>query len=318
MGKVLASIITAIAVFGFFFLFSSNVGNNGASAPHTKSNTESGHTTSTGSTADGTHCHQHINQPPIPAQVTFAGESVPLHVFDVRERLDRELLVNTYFHSKTMHTLKLANRIFKDIEPILAEMGVPDDLKYVAMAESGLLNAVSPANAKGIWQFVKSSAQEYGLEVSSDVDERYHLKKSTRAAAKYFRKAHNKFGSWAMALGSYNMGMSGIGKQAANQKEDNYYDLYLNHETSRYVFRVLAFKLITENPDKYGFYLDDSDLYPLLPSYKVEVDHIANIADFAKQNGTNYKTLKLFNPWLRSTALAKRKSGKAYILDMPS
>ncbi len=317
MTKVLASLVSVLALFGLFFLFSSNVGQGDPAVSGDPANSASS-TSASGSTLDGTHCHQHINQPPIPDVVSFAGEQVPLHIYDVRERLDRELLVNTYFHSKTMHTLKLANRIFKKIEPILAEMGVPDDLKYVAMAESGLLNVVSPANAKGIWQFVKSSANDYGLEVSSDVDERYHLEKSTRAAAKYFRKANSKFNSWAMAMGSYNMGMSGIAKQAANQKTDNYYDLYLNAETSRYVFRILAFKLITENPDKYGFYLDQNDLYPEIPTYKVEVNQIANIADFAKQNGTNYKELKLLNPWLRSTSLAKRKSGKAYILELPS
>ncbi len=311
MTKVLLSIVTAVALIAILILFSGNT----EEPVKPKGNIEA--IGMNGETVHINGVNQEINQPPIPSYLTFAGEEVPLHVYDVRERLDRELLVNTYYHSKTMQILKLANRHFKDIEPILAERDIPDDFKYVAMAESGLIHAISPMAAVGMWQIRKNTAQEFGLEVANEVDERYHLEKSTVAACKYFQRAHNKFKNWTMACGSYNMGMAGIAKQAKNQKESNYYDLYLNDETSRYVFRVLAFKLIYENPENYGFYLNQEDLYPPVDHTIVEVTKIDDIADFAKSYGTNYKLLKLLNPWLRSTAVEPRRNGKVYQVKIP-
>jgi membrane-bound lytic murein transglycosylase D len=253
-----------------------------------------------------------------PTTTDFAGETTPLHVVDVRERLDRELLINANLHSTTTLILKRANRAFPVIEPILQKYGIPDDFKYLAVIESGLVNAVSSAGARGIWQFMPETAKEKGMEVNDFVDERYHLEKSTEAACKYLLVAKNKFGSWTMAAASYNGGMNGVNKRIEEQQVSNYYDLALTEETSRYVFRILALKEIMKNPAKYGFNIYPTDLYSPIPTKKIEVDStITDLASFAKTQGINYKILKIHNPWLRDKKLVN-PSKKKYEIEIPT
>ncbi len=253
----------------------------------------------------------------LPSELAFAGEPVPLDHFDVRESLDRELLVNTYWQSQTLLFIKRANKYFPDIERILKENGVPEDFKYLVLAESELKNVVSPSGAVGIWQLLKGTAKDYGLEVNEEVDERYHFEKSTKVACEYFKDAHDLFGSWTMAAASYNMGRTGLIKQVNRQKENSYYDLLLNSETNRYIYRILAIKLILENNDYYGFHVNDKDLYHQIPTYEVTVDSaVTDFADFAKKHNTNYKILKYFNPWLRDSFLTNKKH-KEYIIKIP-
>lgn len=254
---------------------------------------------------------------PTPASLTFAGEKVPLQNIIVKEALDRELHSNTYWHSNTFYYLKRANRWFPVIEKILEEQGIPDDFKYLAVIESGLLNVTSPSGAKGFWQFMKKTALGHSLEVSEDVDERLHLEKATMAACEYLKTSYNKFGNWTLAAASYNMGKAGLNGQLAKQKADNYYDLLLNIETGRYVYRILAVKCIFENPQQYGFNFRQEDLYPPYQTKTIEVDSsITNIVNFAHEAGTNYKTLKMLNPWLRTNKL-DNSSGKVYELLIP-
>ncbi|MEM6725864.1 MAG: lytic transglycosylase domain-containing protein [Bacteroidota bacterium] len=250
--------------------------------------------------------------------INLAGEEVPLNNFDAKERLEREFLVNSYWHSSTVLYLKNANRYFPVIEPILAEEGVPDDFKYLAVAESAMRNAKSPAGASGVWQFMKDPARNYGLEVNSEIDERYHLEKSTRAACKYLKESKRQFGSWTMAAASYNMGGPRLKKLIENQKESNYYNLHMNAETARYVFRIIAIKTIMTQPEQFGFYIEQDELYqPLDNTYSVEVSgEIESWADFAKEKGTTYRMLKVYNPWLREPFL-KNKSAKKYIVKIP-
>jgi hypothetical protein len=254
----------------------------------------------------------------LPSQLEFAGEKVPLENFDTRESLDKEMLVNGYWHSRTLMVLKKSKRYFETIEPILKKYGVPDDFKYLAMAESGFENVVSPAKAVGVWQLLESTAKEYGLEVNSVVDERYNLAKSTEVACKYLLQSYKEFGSWTMAAATYNAGRTGLDNQISKQKTNNYYDLLLNDETARYVFRLIAHKLITENPAEYGFHLEEKDYYPLIETHEVEVtQEIENITDFAVANATNYKIIKQFNPWLRQNYLPLQSS-KVYHLTIPN
>lgn len=254
----------------------------------------------------------------VPDAPTFAGEKMPVDIYDVKERLDREILVNTYWHSNTFQNFKNAYRYFPIIEKILKEEGVPDDFKYLALAESGLRNVVSPSNAVGVWQFLKDTGIQFGLEVNDVVDERYHLEKSTRAACKYLKQAKEQFGSWTLAAASYNVGQARIRKSIAEQKVNSYYDLYLNEETSRYVFRIVALKELFNNPQKYGFYFTEEDMYQPLKYTVVKVDtSIVNLVDFALENNTNYKTLKLHNPWMRQQRL-DNKTGKVYEIKIPS
>lgn len=253
-----------------------------------------------------------ITPVPIPNKITFAGESVPVGNFDVFESLDREMLVNTYWQSQTLLLIKKAHRYFPLIEPILKEAGVPDDLKYLAVAESGLANVVSPARAEGFWQFLDGTARDYKLEVNSEVDERYHVEKATMAAAQFLKESYQKYGTWTMAAASYNMGRRNISRQIERQKSGNYFDLVLGEETGRYVYRLVALKLIMENPDKYGFYINDKQKYQSIKHTLVEVDTtVTNLADFAHQMGINYKVLKELNPWLRDDKLTN-KAGKKY------
>ena len=252
-----------------------------------------------------------------PVAIDFAGEETPLQISDVRERLDRELLINANLDATTLLIIKRANRAFPVIEPILQKYGVPDDFKYLAVIESNLVNAVSPAGAKGVWQFMPQTAKEKGMEVNDMVDERYHLQKSTEAACKYLLEAKAKFGNWTLAAASYNGGMTGVTKQIEMQQVSNYYDLLLNDETSRYVFRILALKEIMKEPAKYGFVIDATDLYASLPSKVITVDtSITDLAAFAKTQGINYKILKIHNPWLRDKKLLNA-NGKRYEIEIP-
>ncbi len=253
----------------------------------------------------------------IPEKLDFAGENVPINDPDVYERLDREFLVNTYWQSNGLLLLKRANKYFPIIEPILKRNNIPDDFKYLALIESGLTNAVSPSGASGFWQFMKAAAQEYGLEVNEQVDERYHIEKSTQAACDYLNKAKRSTGSWTMAAAAYNAGVSGMKKQAEFQQTDNYYELWLNNETYRYVFRILAVKEIMKHPRKYGFIFEKKHLYNELPTYNVMVDTpIENLTDFAKSHNVSYKDLKIYNPWLRDKKL-DNKDSKVYYIRIP-
>ncbi|MFO7852219.1 MAG: lytic transglycosylase domain-containing protein [Bacteroidota bacterium] len=253
----------------------------------------------------------------LPETLYFAGEKVPLENYDTRESLDRELNTNAYFHSSTMLLIKRANRYFPVIEPILKDYGIPDDFKYLAVAESNLTNAISPVGATGFWQFMTITAIEYGLEINREIDERYHLEKSTAAACRYFLKSYKKYGNWTMVAASYNRGSNGINKLIDIQGQSNYYDLLLPEETSRYIFRILAFKTIFNNPDNYGFDIPDDHLYPPLEYTSVAVDTTVNsFADFAAKFGTNYKILKALNPWLRQPYLNNR-SGTSYWIKIP-
>ena len=236
---------------------------------------------------------------------TFAGEVLPLDNFDAVERFDRELMVNSYWQSNTLLNIKKANRFFPTIERILAENGVPDDFKYLAVAESNLRNAVSPAGARGFWQFRKLAAKEYGLEVNDEVDERYHLEKSTEAAAKYIKWLKSKFGTWFDAAAAYNVGPTRYKSLLKSQDQSHYFDLNLNSETSRYVFRLMAIKEIMANPDSYGFYLDQQDMYPPFDNYyEVLVEKsVLSWSKFAEENGVSYRILKVYNPWLRDSKL---------------
>jgi membrane-bound lytic murein transglycosylase D len=254
----------------------------------------------------------------LPDNLQFAGEEVPLGNFDTRESLDKEMLVNGYWHSRTLMVLKRSKRYFATIEPILKKYGIPDDFKYLAMAESGLENVVSPAKAVGVWQILESTGREYGLEVNSIVDERYDLEKSTEAACKFLLQSYKEFGSWTMAAATYNAGRNGVENQITKQKTNNYYDLLLNDETARYVFRLIAHKLISEKPSEFGFHLEETDYYPLIATHAVEVDkEISNITDFAVEHSTNYKIIKQFNPWLRQNYLPDQPT-KVYQIKIPN
>ena len=252
-----------------------------------------------------------------PEHLNFANEEIPIYSSEIWERMDKELLKNTYWQSNTMLYFKKANKYFPIIEPILKKYNIPEDFKYLAVIESGLDNVVSPAGAAGFWQILKSTAREYGLEVNYAIDERYNLEKSTVVACKYLQEAYDQFGSWTMAAASYNMGKNGAKRKIKYQSSNNYYNLHLNSETSRYVFRIIAIKEIMQNPKKYGFMFRDKDLYTM-PDFKtVHVDStIASLADFAQKHGVNYKLLKQFNPWLRVSSLPD-KSRRKYLLKIP-
>jgi len=254
----------------------------------------------------------------IHGELTFAGESVPLDIFYVREALDRELSVNTYWHSSTLQIIKKSHRWFPVIDTILEAYGVPADFRYLAVIESGLSNVVSPSNAVGFWQFLKGTAKDFGLEVDREVDERYHVEKSTEAACKYLLKSYEKYGNWALVAASYNAGTNGIDRLMEAQKASSYYDMLVAEETSRYLYRILAVKLIFENPETYGFYINKDQCYPSIPYHMIEVSgRIEHWADFAKEHGISYKILKYFNPWLRQTDLKNRRN-KTYFIKIPN
>jgi hypothetical protein len=240
--------------------------------------------------------------PKIPSSVEFAGEKVPLDDRDVYERLERELIINQNYHSSTILILKSMSRYKNSLTKILKENSIPEDFFYLAVAESALNpNATSSANAVGLWQFLQATGEGYGLEVNNSVDERRHTVKSTRAACKYLQEAYKEFGSWTLAAASYNRGLKGMKDAVNSQKMNDYYKLYLNAETYRYVFRIIALKLILSNPTEYNFYLDSDDIYPEYKYKTVQIkEAIPSLPDFAIQNGSNYKELILHNPWIRT------------------
>ena len=252
-----------------------------------------------------------------PSTLDFAGEPLPMNLYYVREGVDRELLVNSYWQSNTLLLLKKANRYFRIMEPILKQYNIPDDFKYLALIESGLSNVISPAGASGIWQFMPETAKRYGLEITEEVDERYNLEKSTIAACKLLANSYRIFGNWTLSAAAYNAGEGRIQKSLSEQKISNYYDLYLNSETSRYIYRIVALKLLYENPTEFGFFLRNKDLYPSIPTYTVSIDSsIASLVNYSNRLNINYKILKEFNPWLRKEKLTV-KAGKKYLLTIP-
>jgi len=262
---------------------------------------------------------QHVRSINLDKDFDFCGEKLPMDNFDVRQRLDAELLRNVYYHSATILSIKRANALFPIIEPILKEQGVPDDLKYLAVAESTLSNAVSPAGARGVWQFMKGAGGEYDLEISDEIDERYHLEKATRAACKYLRKQKEALGSWTLAAAAYNGGPGRISSEMEKQRAKSFYDLNLAaDETMRYPFRIVAVKEVMQNPELYEYTIENDHLYDPLNKYKtVEVNGaVPSWGDFAVQHGTSYRMLKLYNPWLVDSKLMN-KAGKKYLIRLP-
>ena len=247
----------------------------------------------------------------------FAGEPMPVNE-DTRERLDRELSVNAYWQSTTLLHLKLANKYLPVVERILAENGIPDDFKYLAIAESGLRNVTSSASAKGYWQFMKPAATEMGLEISEDVDERLHIEKSSKAACNYINQLHRRFGNWTNVAGAYNVGPTAFARTLEEQKESNYYDVNINDETSRYLFRIIAIKEIVKNPHDFGYFVDDTEKYNLNSNLKTIsiTNSIPSLADFAHQQGITYRILKFYNPWLINNKLTVAP-GKEYLIKVP-
>nr|WP_321228291.1 lytic transglycosylase domain-containing protein [uncultured Psychroserpens sp.] len=253
----------------------------------------------------------------VPDHLDFAGEAMPLENPDILERMDRELLVNTYWQSNGLLMFKRAEKYFPIIEPILKKHGIPEDFKYLAVIESGLTNAVSPAGARGVWQIMPATGRENGLEVNSNVDERYHLEMATEVACKYLLKSKENLGSWTLAAAAYNAGNAGVSNRLRDQDVKGYYDLLLGEETGRYLFRIVALKEILSHPKKYGFNFTNKDLYKPIPTYKVEVDTaVTDFTKFAQRYGINYKILKIHNPWLREPKL-NNSSRKKYIIEIP-
>jgi len=283
----------------------------------TKTNTSENLKVVNGSDKNTSETYQ-IKALKIPTELKFSGEHVPIEKDDIKERIDRELLVNTYWQSNGLLLIKRTNKYFPIIEPILEKNGIPNDFKYLAVIESGLQNVTSPAGAKGFWQIMKATGKENGLEINSNVDERYHLEKATQVACDYLLAAKDRFGSWTLAAAAYNAGNAGIARKIETQKVTSYYELLLGEETQRYVPRMVALKEILTNPEKYGFVFETEDLYKLEPTKIIEVDTIiSDIARFSKELGINYKTLKLHNPWLRENKL-NNTSRKLYQIKIPT
>ncbi|MCH1574927.1 MAG: lytic transglycosylase domain-containing protein [Flavobacteriales bacterium] len=260
---------------------------------------------------------QQVSPPRIQEGLSFAGSTLPLERVGVRERMEKELLIGTFRHSSSLLTLKRSGRWFPVIEPILVDSGIPSDFKYLSVIESGLANAVSPSDARGFWQFMKPAAEEFGLRVDRDVDERYHVVKATRAACAYLNKAHRRYGDWILAAASYNMGMSGLSRRMEDQGGAAYWDLMLNDETARYVYRLYATKQVMENPEAHGFVLQAEDWYaPLETRDTVLVDGVNDLAALSQKMGVSYNALKTLNPWLRSGKLPIAED-QYYVLRLP-
>ena len=263
---------------------------------------------------------KHPQAPSVPKMIVFAGDTIRFDRQDIYERMDRELISFTYMHTNSTLMLKRSKRIFAKVVPILRANGVPEDLKYLMAIESNFdPKALSSAGAAGLWQFTKSTAKEYGLEVSYEVDERYHIEKETVAACKYLLKAYDKYGDWMTVAASYNGGQNGISKRIENQRQRKAMDLWLVEETSRYMFRILAAKMFFEDPTSFGFYVREKDKYPVEPKPKETVSvsgPIENLVDFAEEHGIRYATLKGANLWLRDSKLTN-KAGKTYEIVIP-
>ncbi len=266
---------------------------------------------------DAFHKNYKIFTPEIPESIDFAGEKAPLDIFYIREKLDEELLRNTYFHSSTIGLIKRSYRWLPIIEPLLLEYNIPQDFKYLALVESGFENVVSPKGAKGFWQFMEKTAREYELEVNDAIDERYNVEKSTKAACQYLLDSYDEFKSWTLVAAAYNAGKRRIHETIRNQNVNDYYSMYLNEETTQYIFRILAIKAIMEKPTQYGFYLREADLYPPVPTKEIKVtETIPDLYQFASKHNVNYRTLKMFNPWLRTDNLPN-KSERTYFIKIP-
>lgn len=262
--------------------------------------------------------HAIVINPEIPKHVKLCGKDVSLQRSDMYERYDRELTSVIYTHGNTLLTMKRANKYFPVMEPILKRNGIPRDLLYLACVESYLNHrAYSAAKAAGVWQFLASTAQQYGLEVTDEVDERYNLEKATAAACRYLKSAYNKYGNWESVMASYNGGMGRISKELEAQMVDSSFDLYLTDETSRYVFRIMAMKEVMENPEKYGYHIADHQLYK--PEKFTEVEVSGPVEDWptwAKEHGITYAQLREANPWIRAKSLTNKK-GKTYTVKIP-
>lgn len=253
--------------------------------------------------------------PDLPEEMFFCGQKIILIDEDIRERLDRELLVNIYFHSATIQAIKRANRYFPQIEKILKEKGIPDDFKYLAVIESGLVQAVSPAGAQGFWQFMPFTAKDHDLLMNDEVDERLNIEKSTYAACEYLKYAKDTLGDWVLAAASYNRGIGGVRNDMRWQGTDNYFDTYMNSETGRYVFRILAIKMIFEDPEVYGYRIDKDQLYPPLKTKKITVkESITNLAEWSLNKGINYKILTKLNPWILGNKLTVKNNSFVILL----
>lgn len=300
--SIIAIIMASVAIAGEAFIFATRKDKNEEEAIHTRA----------------IRADYRVYAPSIPDSLTFCGERVPLNLYYVRESLDRELVSNMYYQSSTLFYIKRSTRYFPTIERILREEGVPDDMKYLCVAESGLQCVTSPAGANGYWQFMKATGQKYGLEISDEVDMRNDLEASTRAACKYLKDLKRRFGGWTEAAAAYNCGENGLGKRLDNQQQSSYYDLLLNQETQRYVFRILAIKLILQHPQDYGYTVRRCDTYPELPYNEVPLSgQNVDLVAFAKENGTSYKMLRTLNPWLTSSTL-KNKADKTYKVRIPT
>ena len=311
--KIVTNILSVV---GFFAILSTLIFSSQIGSLESNSKTGRGPEESTEPEKRVSSTYQ-ISAIEIPENLNFAGEPVPYEDPEVMERVDREFLVNTYWQSNAILLIKRAHKYFPIIEPILAKNGIPDDFKYLAVAESGLQNVVSYAGATGFWQFMKTTAREYGMEVNENVDERYHVVKSTEAACKYLARSYKKYESWTLAAAAYNTGPGSLDRYLNTQKEDDYYNLLLGEETGRYVFRILALKEILSEPAKYGFTVDTEDHYPNVPDFEVTVDTpITSLADFAKTKEINFKILKRHNPWLRQGHL-NNASRKEYQIAIP-
>lgn len=256
--------------------------------------------------------------PDLPESIEFAGQTIHLKDEDIRERLDREVLMTAYYQSAWVGALKRAHRFFPEIEKILKEEGIPNDFKYLAIIESNLLQAVSPVGAQGFWQFMPATAKMYGLEMTADVDERLHIEKSTRAACKFLKDMQRSLNDWVLTTAAYNRGIGGVKEDMKWQKSEHYFDSYQNSETARYVFRLLATKIIYENPNQYGYYPEQMELYEPIRVQRVLIEEsIPNLSDWSLDQGINIKILRKLNPWLKSLKLPV-KAGKKYTILLPT
>jgi hypothetical protein len=298
--SIIAIILASLAIAGEAFIFSTQKESN-----------------SDATLSRAIRAGYHVYAPPLPDTLYFCGERVPLNIFYVRESLDREVVSNMYFQSSTLFIIKRANRVLPTIERILKEEKVPEDMKYLCVIESGLQNVTSPAGAGGYWQFMKSTGQKYGLEISDEIDMRNDLEASTRAACRYLKELKRRFGGWTEAAAAYNCGENGLQRRLERQQQKSYYDLLLNQETQRYVFRILALKLILQHPTDYGFTVRRCDTYPELKYTEVILSgKDVDLVQFAIDNGTTYKMLRILNPWLTTDKL-KNKDGNTYTVRIP-
>ncbi len=299
--SIVAIILASLAIAGEAFIFATRKEKNNDEL-HTKA----------------IRADYRVYAPPLPDTLYFAGERVPLNLYYVRESLDRELVSNMYYQSSTLFNIKRAARMFPTIERILKEEGVPEDFKYLCVIESNLQNVTSPAGAQGYWQFMKATGQKYGLEISDEIDMRNDLEASTHAACKFLKYLKSRLGSWTNAAAAYNCGENGLEKRLGNQQQSNYYELLLNRETQRYVYRILALKLIMQHPQDYGYYVRRCDTYPELPYEEVTLSgKNVDLVQFAIQNGTTYKMLRTMNPWITTDNL-KNKANKTYTVRIPT